>query len=244
MRSESVAPRRELLEALTQRGAPADLGLIWSDLAAGRLRIVDSFHSQSECFIVAVERETAEEPPGNRSQGLQLLELLLIDGSQKRVAMQAAISSAAVGIAAKRCLSSMGLRCSPYRIPPLLVMTAYAFRKGARYPAREARSSDGTSACFRIISATRPDHQIHRALSRSESDVAQLAIEGYTHAEIARRRRTSPRTVANQLAAVFGRLRVSGRFELLVRLVAQAPSMVTQPTLLTDASLRPAEPTY
>jgi hypothetical protein len=42
-----------------------------------------------------------------------------------------------------------------------------------------------------------------------------LEIEGKSYAEMAELRQTSKRTVANQLAAAFHRLRISGRAELL-----------------------------
>jgi DNA-binding CsgD family transcriptional regulator len=45
-------------------------------------------------------------------------------------------------------------------------------------------------------------------------------VEGASYGEIARRRGTSTRTIANQITAVFRRMRVSGRSELLLRLFA------------------------
>ncbi|HEX6273896.1 MAG TPA: helix-turn-helix transcriptional regulator [Polyangiaceae bacterium] len=51
-------------------------------------------------------------------------------------------------------------------------------------------------------------------LTRSEHTVASLATRGFSDTEIARRRRCSPRTVANQLAAVYQKLGIKGRREL------------------------------
>lgn len=53
------------------------------------------------------------------------------------------------------------------------------------------------------------------ALTPAQREVLALAVEGLSNAEIARRRRRSPRTVANQLAALFRRLGVRSRFELI-----------------------------
>ena len=53
-----------------------------------------------------------------------------------------------------------------------------------------------------------------RPLSPAEREVALLAVQGATNAAIARRRGTSDRTVANQLAAVFEKLGVHSRAEL------------------------------
>ena len=55
-------------------------------------------------------------------------------------------------------------------------------------------------------------------LTPSEREVAALAAEGLSSQEIAARRQRSARTVENQLAAIFRKLEVGSRAELLVRL--------------------------
>lgn len=66
-------------------------------------------------------------------------------------------------------------------------------------------------------------------LTRTEAAVANLAIAGLSNGEIAARRGTSIRTVANQMASVLHKLRCGSRRELVVRYVrdeldAHAPS--------------------
>jgi DNA-binding CsgD family transcriptional regulator len=51
-------------------------------------------------------------------------------------------------------------------------------------------------------------------LTDAERQVAFRALNGNSNAEIARRRNTSVRTVANQLQAVFRKLRIGSRTEL------------------------------
>jgi DNA-binding NarL/FixJ family response regulator len=70
-----------------------------------------------------------------------------------------------------------------------------------------------------VVSWARPDSAIESMLSPAECSVVRLVIEGFSHAEIASRRKTSTRTVANQLASVFRRLKVSGRLQLCRYLV-------------------------
>jgi len=55
-------------------------------------------------------------------------------------------------------------------------------------------------------------------LTAVESEVAWLAGDGLSNREIARRRNTSERTIANQLAAGFRKLSVGSRSELSHRL--------------------------
>jgi DNA-binding CsgD family transcriptional regulator len=54
-------------------------------------------------------------------------------------------------------------------------------------------------------------------LTEAEREVVAYALEGLTNGEIARRRGTSPNTVANQLRAVYQKFGVSGRLELVRR---------------------------
>lgn len=51
-------------------------------------------------------------------------------------------------------------------------------------------------------------------LTKAERDVLALLLAGLSNAEIARQRRTSVRTVANQVASIFQKLGVSSRSEL------------------------------
>jgi DNA-binding CsgD family transcriptional regulator len=54
------------------------------------------------------------------------------------------------------------------------------------------------------------------SLTPAESAVAAHLLEGRTNAEIARLRRTSARTVANQVGSVYRKLGVTSRLELVV----------------------------
>jgi len=54
-----------------------------------------------------------------------------------------------------------------------------------------------------------------RSLTRRELDVARLAAEGYTAAEIGLRLSIGPRTVESHLASVYSKLRLSSRLQLV-----------------------------
>lgn len=60
---------------------------------------------------------------------------------------------------------------------------------------------------------------LHRySLTTAERAVCQLVLEGHSNAEIAQRRGTSKRTVANQLQSVYIKVGVRGRRELAAAL--------------------------
>jgi DNA-binding NarL/FixJ family response regulator len=60
-------------------------------------------------------------------------------------------------------------------------------------------------------------------LSPAEIEVARLAIEGLSNAEIAARRETRIRTVANQMASILRKLDLTSRRELAARYPLGAP---------------------
>lgn len=61
-------------------------------------------------------------------------------------------------------------------------------------------------------------------LSLAEREVVQLIATGSSNATIAQRRGSSPRTVANQVASIFRKLRVHSRLELYALLARSARS--------------------
>jgi DNA-binding CsgD family transcriptional regulator len=62
-----------------------------------------------------------------------------------------------------------------------------------------------------------------RRLTRAEREVTALLVAGLSNAEIARRRGSSPRTVANQVASIFQKLGVSSRLELQAAIATSGP---------------------
>jgi DNA-binding NarL/FixJ family response regulator len=61
-------------------------------------------------------------------------------------------------------------------------------------------------------------------LSSAELEVARLAVEGLSNAQIAERRATSVRTVANQMASILQKLRLSSRRQLAARYRRSGPA--------------------
>jgi DNA-binding CsgD family transcriptional regulator len=59
-------------------------------------------------------------------------------------------------------------------------------------------------------------------LTRAEREVTALVLEGHTNEQIAKARGTAPSTVANQLQAIFEKLGVNGRLELVAHCVERS----------------------
>jgi DNA-binding NarL/FixJ family response regulator len=195
--------------------ASFDLGELWRELCRGGCKIADSFHSEARCYLVLVPEVASSLAHERCLRHFDVLERLLLDGSQKQVALSLGLSTSTIAGITKDCLRALGFSCPPSKVPPLLVMAAHASRGQAFFPDARSRQLQDGAAWFRVVSVSRPDHRLEGHLSAGELAVARLLVDGKSHEEIARLRRASRRTVANQLAAVFQRLGVSGRAELL-----------------------------
>ena len=79
-----------------------------------------------------------------------------------------------------------------------------------------------------------------KELTLAEREVTLLVLDGLTNAEIGAQRHSSPRTVANQIAAVFRKLSIHGRLELIRRLTlgvtASPPAQVAPEAPLAEAT--------
>jgi DNA-binding CsgD family transcriptional regulator len=73
-------------------------------------------------------------------------------------------------------------------------------------------------AQFAVLSVPLADSSTLLELTPVERQVAQLAAAGLSNAAIGRCRGTAERTVANQMASILRKLRVSSRYELAARL--------------------------
>lgn len=223
-----------------------DLAELWRDLVAGQYRVEDVFHSEHRCYLALLAG--GGDPIASR-RNVQILEDWLTRGSQKSVALERGLSYSTVAATARHCLMQMGLECAPRRVPAILVMAAKA-ASGTAFEA-DARVSllHEAERSHWIVSVHRLDDRLSEELTPAESYVVRAVVEGRGHAEIARARGCSPRTVANQLAAAFQRLHVSGRAELMSLLIdrcarehAPEPPPIERPFPRSTRRLRAARP--
>lgn len=195
--------------------APCDCRKVWSELVTGNSKVVDAFFGADRCYLVLGAGQLDGPQQNPKSRDLRVFEQVAAGTPQKVVSLDWGISASSVTTIAKHYLAFLGICCSPSRMPSPLVMLMCASSAGR--PLRGARSSsvvlDGQ--CYQTISVPRPELTVADQLSRAQLEAVGLLLEGRPHAQIARARRTSPRTVANQLASAFQRLGVSGRGQLM-----------------------------
>lgn len=83
-------------------------------------------------------------------------------------------------------------------------------------PPRGSRAStfSANGEEFLVLSYPLGRVRIANSLTRAEQDVAEAFVRGCTMVEIAKRRRTTRNTVANQLRAVYAKLGAKSRLDL------------------------------
>lgn len=213
--------QRRAVAVLAERVADGEISLarVWRELTTGQTRVADSFIDEERCYLLLCQ------PSSSTSRGLSdrrraILERLLCGQSIKAVAFDLGLSQSTVCQEAKTALAQFGLECTLYRANPLLAMLARAAVDHQLGRCATMACFADSERMFRVVSVARPEGRLAPVLPPAEFAVVRGLLEGRNHVEIAANRGTSTRTVANQLAAAFRRLGVSGRQSLLDHVVS------------------------
>ncbi|MEO7037133.1 MAG: helix-turn-helix transcriptional regulator [Polyangiaceae bacterium] len=208
-----------------------ELSALWQDLINGKWFVRTGFCSETECFLVLEPRASAGSRPPP-AHVVTMLEQVLTGESQKALAIDASLSRSTVATRCAGCLRNIGKEHTLSRVPTLLLLAAHAAR-GMKLGSATVRQIAGVNSERWLVSYERPDGVLRATLSDAEREVTRLLVEGRTHTQMARVRKTSPRTIANQLGASFRKLGVSGRTALVSKLLQLKLSAVSA----TDAGL-------
>ena len=195
------------------------LAAVWRELVSGSTRVVETYFTQARCCLVT-QSVDADVVYSFHRRTRQVLELAMSASAQKTISVELGLAPSTIASLARQGLQRLGINEKPSHVHPLLMVAARAAAEndarvtGSRYIVYPEGSA------LSVISVARPERCLVGRIPGAELAVVQGALEGKTHAQIAQQRGTSTRTVANQLAAVFRKLRVSGRAELIHRLFA------------------------
>ena len=190
----------------------------WRGLVAGRWSLVDRFESDGKRYIAAVENEPeAHDPRGLSRREFQVAERLGLGRSTKEIAYELGISLSAVSMAIGSARRKLGLGSRAE-------LAAFFAPGGIR--ARLAETQIGGE---RMLVGSHPllDESTLASLSPAEREIALALVAGSTTADVAERRGTAERTVANQIASIFDKLGIHSRIELAARLSGGAAQAAT-----------------
>ncbi|MEZ4370559.1 MAG: helix-turn-helix transcriptional regulator [Polyangiaceae bacterium] len=175
----------------------------WTPLVTGRWSLVDRFERDGRRFVVAHVNADQQLDPRALSAGERRVASRLVRGdSQKEIAYELGLSPSTVGTHVVNIARKLGT-ASQWETTSLLTTLL-------QQPANQL-SVEGLQLRVWSKRARRTPLQ----LTESEAEVYQALLTGASNAAIARKRGTSPRTVAHQVGAIFSKLGVSSRQELL-----------------------------
>jgi DNA-binding NarL/FixJ family response regulator len=213
-------------------GEQSCLGELWRGLVCGACRVVDGFFSHERCYLVV--RQSARPSEALSGRRLAILEQILCGAYQLRVAIDLDLSPSTIASNARSALEMLGVSGRPSRIHPIVMIAAIVAGSGASRLANRSTIIEETST-LQVWSIPRPERR-YTSLPPAELAIVGCLVEGLSYEEISYLRGTSKRTIANQIAAVFRRLRVSGRNELLHHLLTSDASRPISPTPPPPAS--------
>jgi DNA-binding NarL/FixJ family response regulator len=137
------------------------------------------------------------------------------------------VRAVAGGCAVKQAASDLGLRWGAARAAASRALQKLGLRTCAQLPAfwhglsgavSASRAGDGTELL--VFESRLAGHSLLPGMTFAEREVLHAVLLGHDHQQIAIQRRTSPRTVANQLASLFRKFGVSSKAELAARALA------------------------
>lgn len=168
----------------------------------GSLKLAEVARLGSTCFVTLSRENATALTVRERS----VMERLVRGQSQKAIAYELGVALTTVSAHLRVGLDKLGLRRWEQA-----VLAGAVLERSRRSGIEE--TSDLFVARAELCAAALG------SLTPTERDVALSVVDGGSNQEIARSRGVSQRTVANQIASVFRKLRVHGRLELIRRLV-------------------------
>jgi DNA-binding NarL/FixJ family response regulator len=188
-------------------------------LLAGSFRLVELVRDDAVCRAVL----RRERPPGRlTARERSVIERLIAGSSQKTVSFDLGVALTTVSVHLRVALDKLGIRRWEHAVLAGCIVAVGGDRAVESGSGAKPGPLDPDERLAVAKVELAPDSLA--ALTSAEREVALLVVDGLTNAEIGVQRRSSPRTVANQIASVFRKLGVHGRLELIRSLALGAPA--------------------
>jgi DNA-binding NarL/FixJ family response regulator len=175
---------------------------VWDELVTGHWSLVDRFDRDGSRHLLLRRNRPAERASVTLTvREASVIGYAVLGHSNKRMAYELGISQSAVSECLRRAFAKLGVGMRAGLME--LVATEVAVYAGTE------------SQVMLSFPLPRPESATPAVLTASEQYVFRALLAGQSNAEIAASRGRSPRTIANQVAAVFRKLAVGSRSELL-----------------------------
>lgn len=204
--------RLDRLRTKQGRSDPDEALAAWEGLVRGRWSLVDYFDSDGRRFVVALKNDPSfPDPRGLTDRERQVAEFLGQGHAAKEIGYMLGISQSAVNNCTTRAACKLGLSS-------LAELAAFFAPTGLRATLAEAAVLGDTLllGSYPLIPAAQVQD-----LTDAERGVLAHLLAGSTNRDIAVRRDSSERTVANQVQMIFRKLGVHSRSALAAQLQRQ-----------------------
>lgn len=227
-RGTLIFGRQAKAESMTAATSPVDLSDLWLRLNARELVMLAAAATDDSASLTLVTAEPLRTD-SSIERSSSILRRVLLGETQKSVAANCSIAASTVAMHCSRALTRMGAPKLTTRTPLVLVMAAHASAGfGLPFAHVESESDGVRRIVMRLSGSYSAPH-----LSGVERDILRGLTCGLDNTEIAMRRGTSRRTIANQLGSLFRKFGVSGRGELLAKIsrsvALHSPNVLHEP---------------
>jgi len=187
----------------------------WRSLTNGRLCVVETFMTGGCCCAITEERAPTSDVYGLTDREIVLLHRTFQTETQKVLAAGFDLSVAAISQLLGGALQKLGVSGRVGCTPLPIVLAALRYCGVVELPRAYVTSHEDQGRRYVALGLPAFDSSLLPGLSSAEREVAAHHAAGATYGQIASRRMTSPRTVANQIASLSKKLEVHGRFDLI-----------------------------
>ncbi|MBS2012202.1 MAG: hypothetical protein JST00_04915 [Deltaproteobacteria bacterium] len=200
---------RERARGPLRRRDPEEALSVWKGLVAGRWSLVDRWDSDGSRFVAVVENAPrATDPRSLTEREHAVANYAALGASNKEIAYILGIAPSTVGVLLK--LATRKLGCS--RRTDLALF----------FSNPDVVTVEVGGEALKVVQKSHLDPEgllrIAAGLTEAEREVVTAIVEGKSEAAIAKRRRTSIRTVQNQLGQIYRKTGCRSRAELVAKL--------------------------
>jgi DNA-binding NarL/FixJ family response regulator len=181
----------------------------WEGLVDGRWSLVDRFDSDGKRFVVAIRNDPVHpDPRGLTRRERQVAEFVGLGRATKEISYILGVSVSTVNACTAHAQEKLGLRS-------LAELAAFFAQGGLRCKLAEVAvaGEELLLGAYPLVNERRV-----ASLTAAEREIVVHLISGSTNRDIAQRRGSSERTVANQLQSIFRKLGARSRAELAASL--------------------------
>ncbi len=184
--------------------------MLWGEFASGGWHLVARADvGERRTLLVAKDRASAPTVKRLNERELCAMQLAIMGHSTKYIAYEIGVAVSTASVLVASVIRKLGLQSR--------VELVEIFGPAWRVSPIDIRADTCELAELAYVRFDVPRRMLEppSCLTLAERDVVRGVLSARSNAEIARSRRTSVRTVANQLRAVYQKLGISGRSQLL-----------------------------